>query len=278
LGSEGDFLSKLNRDLLEQFRGREQTEVLMQAIARQLDEVYRFFIAIQKERDLANSIGQQLDGVGDIVVMTRFEASVLAGQLAAAIVMDDDLYRDYLLYKAFLNTSSATYFDIHSALSMFWREAPLIYSEDPDVPATIFFNSSLLGQGDRRIFANFPLIKPAGVRIFLTIGMPLYRFENVNEFHFISFTWHDRWRYRGGQPYIWNGAVDFDGSIYFGQEYEWPRVRMPVFEFSGMSFRNSNNLGDAFLWRPHDHRLDGTWLLDGSKQLNSSPELVKERL
>ena len=45
----------------------------------ELQEVFDFFEQLRNERDVYHAIGKQLDGVGDIAVLTRKEAGQLAG-------------------------------------------------------------------------------------------------------------------------------------------------------------------------------------------------------
>lgn len=171
-----DYLKKLEKDLLEQFRGKKNTEVLMKALARQLQEVYQFFIDLRDKRGLEASEGKQLDGAGDIVVLSRDEARQLAETMDPIDVMDDELYRKYLKYKIHINTNICTYKDVYKALKMFWDTTPLYYSEDPEWPATMFFSTPTLKPEDRaeRLF-KIPVIKAAGVtlKIMATTETPL---------------------------------------------------------------------------------------------------------
>ncbi len=170
-----DYLKKLEDDLLEQFRGKKNTEVLMKALARQLQEVYQFFIDLRDKRSLEASEGKQLDGVGDIVVLSRDESRQLAETMDPIDAMDDELYRKYLKYKIHINTNICTYKDVYKALKMFWDTSPLYYSEDPEWPATMFFSTPTLKPEDRaeRLF-KIPVIKAAGVmlRIMATTETP----------------------------------------------------------------------------------------------------------
>ena len=161
-----DYLKKLEDDHLVQFRGKKNTEVLMKALARQLQEVYRFFVDLRDRRSLEASEGKQLDGVGDIVVLSRDEARQLAETMDPIDVMDDELYRKYLKYKIHINTNICTYKDVYKALKMFWDTTPLYYSEDPEWPATMFFATPILKpeDGADRLLAA-PVIKAAGVML-----------------------------------------------------------------------------------------------------------------
>ena len=135
-----DFVSALKADLVEQFRGKENIEGLVEVIGIQLQAVYDFYEQLRNERDVYTAVGKQLDGVGDIAVMTRKEAGQLAGKPIPFEVIDDDTYRQYLIYKILKNTCDCTYPDIIKAFRMFW-DRPLYYTEDPDEPATMIFDT-----------------------------------------------------------------------------------------------------------------------------------------
>lgn len=171
-----DYIKSLNEDLLEQFRGKPNTEVLMKALARQLQDVYQFFVDLREKRTLAKSEGKQLNGIGDIVVLSRPEAGFLASKMNPDSVLDDDLYRKYLTYKVFLNTNTCTYPDVIKALKMFWDTSPLYYSEDLEHPATMFFSTPTLRPEDNAgALLQVPKVKAAGVtlKLLATTETPL---------------------------------------------------------------------------------------------------------
>ena len=74
-----DYVATLKNDLVEQFRGKANIEALMEVIGAQLQQVYDFYDQLRQDRGVHTADGKQLDGVGDIVVMTRMEAGKLAG-------------------------------------------------------------------------------------------------------------------------------------------------------------------------------------------------------
>lgn len=160
-----DYFSALKSDLVEQFRGKANIEALMEVIAAELQEVNDFYEQLRNERDVYTSVGKQLDGVGDIAVMTRMEAGVLSGNPIPFDVIDDETYRQYLIFKILKNTNNCTYPDIIKAFRMFWKY-PLYYREDPEEPATMIFDTGELS-GD--IFTTplfrVPLLRAAGVTL-----------------------------------------------------------------------------------------------------------------
>lgn len=160
-----DFVAKLKQDLVEQFRGKANIEALMEVVGIQLQEVFDFYEQLRTERSVEKAVGKQLDGVGDIAVMTRKEAGQLAGNPIPFEVIDDDTYRQYLIYKILKNTCDCTYPDIIKAFRMFW-DRPLYYTEDPEQPATMIFDTGELpGDVDTSPLFRTPLIRAAGVTL-----------------------------------------------------------------------------------------------------------------
>lgn len=160
-----DFAKKLRLDLVEQFRDQPNIEALVDVIARQLQDVYSFYEQLRTERDIRTSVGKQLDGIGDIVDLSRKEAGLLAGDPIPIEVIEDDQYRKFLIYKILKNTTHTTYPDIIKAFKMFW-DRPLYYTEDPEQPATMIFDTGEMpGYVDTSPLFDTPLIRAAGVTL-----------------------------------------------------------------------------------------------------------------
>lgn len=160
-----DFVTALKRDLVEQFKEKPNIEALMEVISIELQQVYDFYEQLRENRDVLSAVGKQLDGVGDIVVLTRMEAGILAGDPIPFEVIGDDMYRQYLIFKILKNTCDCTYPDIIKAFRMFW-DHPLYYREDPEQPATMIFDT---GEMSGDIFTTplfrVPLLRAAGVTL-----------------------------------------------------------------------------------------------------------------
>lgn len=160
-----DFVTALKKDLVEQFKGKPNLQALMEVISEELQQVYDFYAQLRDYRDVQTAIGKQLDGVGDIVVLTRMEAGILAGDPIPFEVMGDDMYRQYLIFKILKNTCDCTYPDIIKAFRMFW-DRPLYYREDLEQPATMIFDTGEMeGAVDTRPLFNTPLLRAAGVTL-----------------------------------------------------------------------------------------------------------------
>ena len=163
-----DYTKAMKRDLIEQFRGKPYIEALAEVIAVELQAVYDFFEQMRSNRDLYTAVGKQLDGVGDIAVLSRAQAGEFAGR--AGLVnpseeITDDVYRRYLIYKILKNNCDCTYPDIIKAFRMFWNK-PLYYSETPEHPAVMFLETGLLSPEDHaERLLGAPVIKAAGVGI-----------------------------------------------------------------------------------------------------------------
>jgi hypothetical protein len=159
-----DYLEKLRQDLIEQFKEKPKIDVFQKAMARQLSQVYRFFAELNTLRWLQTAEGVQLDGIGDIVVLSRMEALAVSKMADQNIPMDDEIYRLYLLWKIGLNTNNCTHSDRHKLLRLFWSDSPLYYSENPAYPATIFITIPVSVSNSRAaIFDIAWMINAAGV-------------------------------------------------------------------------------------------------------------------
>lgn len=160
-----DYVELLRGDLVDQFKEKPVIDALVSAIGEQLNDVRKFYEDLRDYRGLQTSMGQQLDGVGDIVVLSRLEAGALACINESVYVLDDESYRRYLIFKVWKNTNNCTYHDVIKALRMFWPK-PLYYREDPSEPATMVFETDMLSpEDDVPKLLNAPLIKAAGVGI-----------------------------------------------------------------------------------------------------------------
>ena len=73
-----DYIRRLHDDLAEQFKDKATIEALNRTIGRQLNEVRQYFEDLRDKRGIDTAVGKQLDGVGDIVVLSRLEAGELA--------------------------------------------------------------------------------------------------------------------------------------------------------------------------------------------------------
>ena len=175
MDSSVDYFQKLYDDLIEQFKGKPNISVFQKAMARQLEEAYAFFYELRVYRWLQNAEGIQLDGIGNIAGLSRTEALIWSNMAGQNIPMDDELYRLYLWFKIFLNTSEGTYGDIVRTMKMFWPDMPFFYSEHIEIPATMFFTTEPLPiwETDLRVLQIVTRVKAAGVALHFIIPAPV---------------------------------------------------------------------------------------------------------
>lgn len=160
-----DYVQLLRDDLVEQFKEKPVIDAVIEAIGVQFNDLYQFFTDLRDKRSIHTAEGKQLDGIGDIAVLSRLEAGELACVKEPVFVLNDEDYRTFLIYKIWKNTNNCTYYDIIKAFKMFW-DKPLYYREDPEVPATMIFETNMLTpEDDAAKLLTAPFIKAAGVAI-----------------------------------------------------------------------------------------------------------------
>ncbi len=122
-----------------QFREKPKIEALCQCWDRQFEEIFSCLEQMKLILDVDRAQGAQLDRIGDIVVLSRADAGLLAAQAGNLDfdVIDDVRYRKYLKYKILENTSNATYKDIISAIKMIWGADKIKYLENEEGPASL---------------------------------------------------------------------------------------------------------------------------------------------
>ena len=129
----------LIEDFPSQFKGKPKIEALCACFDRQFAEIEQCFQQLLFLLDIEKAEGEQLDRIGDIVVLSRAEAGLLAAQggVIDFDVIDDARYRKYLKYKILANTSNTTYRDIITAVKTIWDVDKVSYNENTDGPASL---------------------------------------------------------------------------------------------------------------------------------------------
>lgn len=122
-----------------QFREKPKIEALCQCWDRQFEEIFSCLEQMKLILDVDRAHGEQLDRIGEIVVLSRAQAGLLAAQGGSIDfdVIDDERYRKYLKYKILANTSHSTYYDIITAVQMIWNVDKVSYNENADGPASL---------------------------------------------------------------------------------------------------------------------------------------------
>ena len=170
--------------LPEQFRGQTNIEVIIQSYAEQLEGVAAMFRQLSELRSFDAAVGPQLDGIGDIVVLSRPESALYAGVIDFDVI-DDDRYRLFLKYKAMRNSSQCTFPELVAACKLLYNAETVYFREDEAYPATFFlnigakFNAEIL-----KLLQNSQLtIKPAGVAANVGyFNMEFFGFSDTNRF------------------------------------------------------------------------------------------------
>lgn len=156
-------IDRWHGDIPQQFLNKKKIEVLLNAFARQLQEVKDTYEDLNNLTDLNTAKGENLSMLGSIISLSKKDASELSNTNES--MLDDDTYRKYLTYKIGKNTNSCTYYDIIDSLKMFW-DKPIHYSESKDQPATMILETDeLTADDDVSKFLTAPFVKSAGVAI-----------------------------------------------------------------------------------------------------------------
>ena len=159
------YCDKLYWDMVDQFHDKPMIRALVEVIATQMQDLYTFLMQLKYERDVKTAIGTQLDGLGDIVKISRVDAARLSYCGEPIELLDDETYRQYIIYKILRNSSNCTYHEIIKLFGMFW-DRPLYYSEDPNYPATMVFDTGeMQGLVETLPLFQTPVLKAAGVTL-----------------------------------------------------------------------------------------------------------------
>ncbi|MCL1999624.1 MAG: DUF2612 domain-containing protein [Turicibacter sp.] len=163
-----DLTAQLLEDLPSQFDNKPNIQALNEVLGGQLQEIHDFLVELWEQRHFPTAEGKQLDGIGDIVVLSRMQALITAHLADMNVEMDDDMYRVMLAWKIFLNTSLTTYEEVHHLITLLWKNSPMIYTEDPNWPATIIFDTPLISLEswlDFRVLHIAVKVKAGGVQL-----------------------------------------------------------------------------------------------------------------
>lgn len=202
--------AKLMEDVPEQFKNQDKIRVMFQAFAQQLDDLATFYRDLLTARTIYSAVGKQLDYIGDIVCLTRAEASAIS---ALGGIMDDDLYRRYLLYKISLNTSSCTLQDIYDAVQGFAKDIAL-YHEDINHQATIILEMS---DAMYQMFEHFKFAKAAGV----LLDFKVFPTNNGDQFGLKTFfSYLPVERIHIDMSMVYDGILDLEQTLYYVEDEE----------------------------------------------------------
>ena len=231
-------------DIPEQFKRKKNIEILFKAFSRKLEEVKKVFEDINKYTDIDTAIGVNLDGVGDILSLTRRDATEIIRE-ASNYELHDELYRKILKYQKLKLSSECTYDDIMSAILLIWNVKDIRYIEDEKYPDTIFLKLSDVDiDGIDPAIGRVLSIKPAGVAVY-------YKTAFITQ---VFFQTHEKFYVSGIQLAI--GGFNSKEDIKAALEVAF-KVNIPEKFISTVVTRKE-------LWR-----LNGEYKLDGVKLLNA---------
>lgn len=166
----------------EQFKGKPNMEALLNVFETEMKAVEKAFEQLNMLRWFGTSEGKQLDGIGDIVVMSRKKAWELVG--LDHIVMDDKRYTVFLQWKALKNVTNCTFPQFVQACKMMYNPNYIYYNEDTRYPATMFVQiGAHLDDEILELMRNALLfIKPAGVALRVDVfELTFFGFSDTND-------------------------------------------------------------------------------------------------
>lgn len=169
--------------LPEQFKEKHNTEVLVRAFAKELEEAEMAFKELETLRSLKTASGKQLDRIGEIVVLTRAESTAYAGVIDFA-VLDDERYRLFLMYKALRNASTCTFPELMEICQLLYDAKLLYYKEFDEHPA--HFQVMVGAKFDEwmlKMLGNTALtVKPGGVSVEMKFfELDFFGFRDLNK-------------------------------------------------------------------------------------------------
>lgn len=179
----GDIVGSFIEKLPEQFKGKKNIEVLIRAFAEELEEIGEVLKELETLRSLKSAEGRQLDGIGEIVVLTRAQSAEYAGSLRFD-VLDDYRYRIFLMYKAMRNANTCTFPELVEVCRLLYNAKLIYYREYDEHPAHFHlmvgadFDEWMLKMlEDTRL-----TIKPGGVSVKLQFfELEFFGFRDLNK-------------------------------------------------------------------------------------------------
>ena len=173
------FLNKLP----EQFKRKKNIEVLIKAFAAELEELVAVYKELETLRAINTAFGKQLDGIGEIVVLSRVESMAYAG-VVDFYILDDERYRLFLMFKALRNANTCTFPELMEICRLLYNVKLLYYREFNDHPAHFQvmvgadFQEWMMG-----MLNNVNLtVKPGGVSIELKFfELDFFGFSDLNK-------------------------------------------------------------------------------------------------
>lgn len=128
-------IDDLIRDMPDQFKEKDKIYSLLNAFARQMEEVSMVMNQLETMRSINSSMGKQLDYCGDIVGLSRAESALYCSDVNFDVI-DDERYRLFVKYKAMRNSTQCTYDQMIAGCKLLFNADPIYYREDKEHPAS----------------------------------------------------------------------------------------------------------------------------------------------
>lgn len=173
------FLGKLP----EQFKRKNNIEVLVRAFAEELEAVGKTLHELETMRSIKAAVGKQLDGAGEIVVLTRAESSRYAGIIDFDVI-DDERYRLFLMYKALRNANTCTFPELVEVCRLLYNMKLLYYREFNDHPAhfQLMVGADFEDWMLKMLYNTSLTVKPGGVSVELKFfELEFFGFRDLNK-------------------------------------------------------------------------------------------------
>lgn len=179
----GSIIKSFLGKLPEQFKQKQRIEVLITAFAGELEQLAAIFEELETQRSITTGYGRQLDGIGEIVALTRAESAAYAGTVNFDVI-DDERYRLFLMYKALRNANFCTFPELMEICRLLYNAKLLYYKEFDGHPA--HFQLMVGARFDDWMLAilnNANLtIKPGGVSVELKFfELEFFGFGDLNK-------------------------------------------------------------------------------------------------
>lgn len=172
----------MEKGIPEQFKNQPNMKALLNAFEQELNDLEEVFTELNTLRWFDTSYGKQMDGIGDIVVMSRKKAWELAN--TPNMVMDDEHYKLFLKWKALKNVTNCTFQQFCDACKLMFNPKYIYYKEDKRYPATMFvqLGTEIDGETIDIIKNSLIFIKPAGVALRVDMfELQFFGFSDTNE-------------------------------------------------------------------------------------------------
>lgn len=178
----GSLMDRCITKLPQQFKNKKNIKVFLRALTDELQELLEVFKELETMRSLETAKGKNLDGVGDIVVLTRAQTAELINDINFDII-DDERYRMFLKYKALRNSNLCTFTELEDICTLLYDAKLLYFNEYDEHPA--HFKLRVGARFDETMLSLLKnsrmTIKPGGVSVELEFfDLEYFGFGDIN--------------------------------------------------------------------------------------------------